>query len=245
MRTRLLWLGLLFTPVALAADVDALAENLAQLRGEVEALSNELTLEKEDLRSRLRAMAAQKADLQVQVRQQELRAEQLDQAVEAEREAREAHIESTSALVDPVRDSIHEVRGVVQEGVPFHTEQRLGELDGLESALDGGEKTPREVASALWSFCEDEKRLARENALDRQVVELDGESMLVDVARLGMVALFFKTDAGEVGQAIKGAGWSWERIEDAEERARVLELFGALEKQIRVGLFELPLEVTR
>ena len=245
---RLAWLGLLIAPAALAADVDELAARLAALRGEVETLSSELSLEKEDLRATLRAMDAQKADLQVQVRQQELRLQQLDQALQTEVEAREAYAESTDGLIEPVRDGIEEVRGAVTDGIPFHQGERLAELDALEKALDGGEQTPREVASKLWSFCEDEKRLTQENALDRQVIGLNGQEMLVDIMRLGMVALYFKTDDGRVGRAVKsGDAWTWVEAATPEDTAAILELHDALSKQIRVGLFELPmqLEVSR
>ncbi|MCB9741419.1 MAG: DUF3450 family protein [Alphaproteobacteria bacterium] len=226
---------------AFALDADQFAERLATLRGEVEALATDLDLRKEELRGRLRALDAQKADLQVRVRQEELRLEQLEQALETEREAREADAVASEALKPSVRTSIATVRASVQGSLPFRKGERLAELDALEAELEDGTKTPREVASRLWGFCEDELRLSRENALDRQVITLDGAETLVDVARLGMVALYFRTDDGRFGRAVsEGEDVRWVYYTDPESQARLDELFDALAKQIRVGYFELP-----
>ncbi|MCB9765529.1 MAG: DUF3450 family protein [Alphaproteobacteria bacterium] len=227
---------------AFAVDLDRFAERLSTLRGDVEALSTELDLTKEDLRGRLRALDAQKADLQVRVRQEELRLEQLEQALEREREVREVDAAASAALAPSVRASVAAVRASVQRSLPFRLSERLAELDKLEVALDDGSMTPREVASRLWSFTEDELRLARENAIDRQVITLDGEETLVDVARLGMVALYFRADDGRVGRAVpQGEGrWAWQAYTSEDDQRRLADLFDALAKQIRVGWFELP-----
>lgn len=235
----LLSLGLV--PVAAAADLDQMAENLAGLRREVEVLSTELGLQKEDLRGRLRAMDAQKADLQVQVRQQELRMEQLDQAVEREKALRAEVVAEGQALTPAVQAGIGEIRTAVAASLPFRLQERLDELDDIEAGLLDQTLTPREAAQRLWSFSEDELRLTRENALDRQVIELDGQEQLVDVARLGMVAIYYRTDDGQVGWAERtDTGWVWQPAPDSAASLQVLELFDALEKQIRVGYFVLP-----
>ncbi|MFT4979727.1 MAG: TolA-binding protein, partial [Myxococcota bacterium] len=72
----LLAASLLCAPAS-AGDIDAQAERLAALRGEVETISAELELDKADLRSRLRAVEAQTVDLEVQIRREELRLERL------------------------------------------------------------------------------------------------------------------------------------------------------------------------
>lgn len=226
---------------ALASDADSLAASLASLRSDVETLATELSLQKEDLRNRLRAMDAEKADLSVRVRQEELRLEQLQQAVDAQVEARAATSEADEALRPVVVQGVATFRTTVEDSLPFRKGERLAELDEIERALASGERTPRESASRLWSFSEDELRLSKENALDRQVIELDGQEVLVDVARLGMVALYWRTDDGRLGKAEKTAsGWAWVEYTDQADIVATAELFDALEKQIRTGFFELP-----
>jgi len=73
------------------------------------------------------------------------------------------------------------------------------------------------------------------------VVRVAGEELLVDVARVGMTMLYFRTKDGRFGRAIKGAqGWSYRLFERPEQREQVALLFDALKKRIRVGFFELP-----
>lgn len=228
-------------PAAYAADLDTMAQTLSEMRRQVEQLSADLTLQKEDLRGRLRALDGEKAELQVQLRQQELRRSQLQQALDTEKEVRSEIVAEGQALTPAVVESISAVRGSVQGSMPFRLQERLDELDKLEGELKAETITPREAAQRLWSFSEDELRLSKENAIDRQVITLDGEEVLVDVARLGMVAMYYKTEAGQVGWAVReGDAWIWQRTDDTAEQQQILELFDALEKQIRVGFFELP-----
>jgi hypothetical protein len=77
--------------------------------------------------------------------------------------------------------------------------------------------------------------------MDRQVIPLDEGEVLVDVARLGMVSMYFRTDDGRIG-AVRGTpgSWRWEVFTDSNDIALAQELFEALDKQVRVGFFELP-----
>ena len=228
-------------PVATAADLDTMAQTLSDLRRQVEQLSADLTLQKEDRRGRLRALDGEKAELQVQLRQQELRRSQLQQALDSEKAVRAEIVAEGQALTPAVVESIAAVRGSVKMSMPFRLQERLDELDKLEGELAAETITPREAAQRLWSFSEDELRLSKENAIDRQVITSDGQEVLEDVARLGMVAMYYKTEAGQVGWAVREAGaWKWKPTTNTAEQQQILELFDALEKQIRVGFFELP-----
>jgi hypothetical protein len=243
MRWSLLALGLTFGIPALAQEVaDTRAAELAKLRREVETMSQELTLANEDLRSQLKAIEAQKVEIEVQIRREELRLAQID----GEAASRKAELEQFNtrgaSLIPAVRDSIAKIRGAVESGLPFHRTERLQELDGIESQLEQGAITPEAATARLWAFTEDELRLARENGLDRQVVTVDGAEVLADVARLGMVALYFRTDGGVVGTAVRGSDgtWSWRALEGRDAQKYVGTLFEKLAHGIRSGTFVLP-----
>ncbi|MFB6373638.1 MAG: DUF3450 family protein, partial [Bradymonadaceae bacterium] len=95
--------------------------------------------------------------------------------------------------------------------------------------------------SRLWQFVEDELRLSRENGMYSQVIELGGEEVLADVARVGMVSLYFKTEDGRVGVAERtDEGWRWQTIRKEKQKRRIEKLFESFKKNIRVGYFELP-----
>ena len=242
----LLALPLLLAGVAWAGGPEDLARSLATLRSEVEALNQELDLDKAELRSRLRGLDEQTLELSGKVRQEELKLSQLQEGLEQQRKAREADALTQAALAPSVGRSILLVRGTVEAGLPFRQAERLAELDKLSRQLQSGEATPQEVASRLWSFTEDELRLSQENGLARQVIVLQGQEQLVELAHLGLAALFFRTEDGRVGRAVRRDGaWTWEELPNDSARQQVQDLFTALSRQVRSGPFTLPLEISR
>lgn len=227
---------------AWAADLSGRAENLARLRAEVEELATEVSLAKEDLRARLRSIDTRIAEAESEIRREEVRLTQLEGDAERTRQLISAQGASADVLGPAVRDGLASMRAVVGTGLPYRTEERLAALDELEAGLDAGTLSAEDAAARLWGLAEDELRLTKENGLDKQVITLDGEELLVRVARLGMVALYFQTEDGRVGKAVRGAdgSWSWLTLSGAEEQAQLYDLFDALDKGIRVGWFELP-----
>ena len=232
----------LSTP-AFAEDVSAYAERLAELRAEVADLQESIELEKEDQRGALRSLDAQKAELEAQVRREELRIRQLRDAV-AEREALIADdLDSASELVPVVKQTLAALRTSVKAGLPYRLNERLTALDELERKLDEGSMRPQRAAAQTWQFVEDELRLTRESAMDRQVVPFEGNDHLAEVARIGMIAMYFRTGEGQVGRAVLRDGqWAYEAFASAADIERVDNVFDALTKQIRQGWFELPVE---
>lgn len=238
-----LLLAALLVPLSAAAqssDIEAQAERLAALRSEVESLSSELELEKEDLRGRLRAVEAQNVDLEVQIRREELRLERLLAEEEKQRTLLD-EAQGPDDLSPVVRAGIAQFRSHVEAGLPFKVEERLKSLSELERKVADQEMSPEQASARLWAFAEDERRLTRENALGRQVIPLGGEDTLVDTARVGMIAMYYRTPEGTYGQAVpSGDGWSWQAITGTVEAEQVATLFDALSQGVRVGTFTLP-----
>lgn len=236
-------LALFATPTAFAEEADDYAARLADLRSEVASLSESIEIEKEDQRGQLRGLDAQKAELQAQIRREELRIRQLREAV-AERESLIADdSESAEALIPIVHKTLTALEGSVRSGLPFRVSERLAAIDDLRVKVDDGSLRPQRAAARTWQFVEDELRLTRENTLDRQIIELEGEEALVEVVRVGMMALYFRTDDGQVGRAVReGEDWRFQTYDAAGDTARVEGIFDALTKQIRSGWFELPME---
>jgi hypothetical protein len=220
---------------------DGHATELARLRREVETMSTDLALRKEDLRTRLKATEAQRLEIDVQIRREELRLTQIESEAAARRAELLAHATTGSAVAGDVRAAIDVIRTEVEEGLPFHRDERLGEIEQISSQLDRGLVTPEAAVARLWAFCEDELRLAKENGVDRQTVALPEGEVLADVARLGMVALYFRSDGGVVGQAVRSdAGWTWEVFDDRDDELAVTALFDKMQHGVRTGAFTLP-----
>ncbi|PKM09840.1 MAG: hypothetical protein CVV15_07675, partial [Gammaproteobacteria bacterium HGW-Gammaproteobacteria-5] len=71
---------------------------------------------------------------------------------------------------------------------------------------------------------------------------LGDERVLAEVAKIGSMALYFRTQDGRVGLAqLSADGWQFVPVSKRDDIARINTLYDALKKQIRQGWFELPL----
>lgn len=234
---------LLFSTSALAKapDYEKLAGEVARLRTEVETLSERIEDEKQETRSRLRALSGQKNSLEAEIQREELRVKQIEQelrrvkeqvrqAGELQREIEPAVLEAAAALERPIA-----------AGLPFKVEQRLEDLRKIPAELREDVIAPGTAVARLWSIVEDELRLLRENGMYTQRITLEGEEVLVDVARVGMAMLFFRTPDERFGYARKTpSGWTYELLDNQLTQEKVEAYFASLERRVRVGFFELP-----
>lgn len=227
-------------PALAQDDARGFAQQLSTLRTEVASLTETLDLEREALRADLRNLELRKAELEARIRQEELRLQELERTVERQREVLDADTLADEHLVPMIEASVDDLVAAVRAGLPYRVEDRVEALESLRDKVREGTLDPRRAVGRLWQAVEDELRLGRENIRDRQALPLPQGQVLVDVARLGMISLFYRTEAGAYGMAVRqGDGWAFEPLGE-EHAVRLDELFDALEKQIRVGYFELP-----
>lgn len=220
---------------------DSLTERLITLRGQVDELQSELSLRREEHKNRMVYLTAQLAEIEASRDREELRVGQLQQDVdEMRQEIGEAGVSSES-LTPFLKNQISALRGQVASGFPFKVKERLAELDELETQLDNGLLTAQRGVNRLWAFLEDEFRITRENAIYSQSIALNGENVLVDVAKIGNVMMYFRTRDLRYGRAVPTPqGWRFQLLDSAGDQEMVAGLFDSLRKQIRQGYFELP-----
>ena len=224
-----------------AEEVDTLGKQLVKLRGQVEELNAELDLLKQEQRTELAGIAAQRADLEAQRNRNDVQIGQLQGTLEENRRKAEAAGADSSALTPVLLDVIARLDRRIAEGLPFRVDERAQALDELRLQIEGAKVDAPRAANRLWAFFEDEIRLTRDNGLYSQTVELDGKARLADVAKLGTVALYFRTDDERYGQVVRDGGdWQWRVLEDGTAVGQIESLFDALQKQIRQGYFTLP-----
>jgi hypothetical protein len=223
------------------ASVDQLVDRVIELRAGVEELDARLQSLRKEHESRMSSLARREGTLESERENQEMRVEKLGKRLtELREQAREAG--AASAELKPVvAEAIDGAREYVALSLPFKRGERLAKLDELDSQLDSGALTPPRVANRLWSFHADEVRLTGESGIYRQPVDVGGEERLVDVARVGMMLLYFRGENGNYGLAEPAAGeWRFRHVDDRDSRAQIDALFDSLRKQIRTGYFRLP-----
>lgn len=234
----------LLIPLTVQADtlrLEQMAERLAELRAEVDRLQQELDQAKADQRHKLEALGAQITQLEVEKRRQELALQELKNEWESLSQKAPATSSTDAGLAESITRGVAALRRYVETSLPFKRSERLQALNDLEAKLTAGTSSPKKLAGELWTLIEDELRLTRENGLYRQTLPLEGESALVEVAKLGMVMLFFKTPDGRYGLARRQeGGWHYEMVSQEGDRQRIAALMESLRKQIRQGYFELP-----
>ncbi len=224
-----------------AQQADSLTERLITLRGEVDELQSELNVRREEHKNRMAFLTAQLSDLQASRDREQLRVGQLEGDLEEMRLEIAAAGVSSESLTPFLKDQITLLRAQVQTGFPFKVQERLSELDELETQLDNGVVTAQRGINRLWAFIEDEFRISRENAIYSQSIALNGENVLVDIAKLGSAMMYFRTRDLDYGRAVETPqGWRFEMLESPGEQEMVARLFDSLRKQIRQGFFELP-----
>lgn len=220
---------------------DALANRLIQMRGQVDELQSELNLKREEHKNRMAYLTAQLTEMEASRDREALRIKQLEKEIEQMRVQVAAAGATSETLAPLVLTNLYAIRDQVQNGFPFKVSERLAELDDLENKLNSGVITAHRAFNRLWAFVEDEIRISRENAIYSQSINLQGENVLVDVAKLGNSMMYFRTRSLEYGRAVEtNNGWRFELLDSSSDQELVARLFDSLRKQIRQGYFQLP-----
>lgn len=240
---RLLAAALVFAPFATPAQEGfaTLADRLIGLRGEVDTLQSELNVRREEHKNRMAYLTAQLADLEASRDREAMRVRQLEEDLEETRLEVAAAGDTSETLAPVVLNHLSLMRRQVASGFPFKVRERQAALDEIATQLESGVINAQRAVNRLWAFIEDEIRISRENAIYTQSIDLNGENVLVDVAKLGSTMMFFRTRDRAYGRAVPtSGGWRFEMLEATQDERQVAELFDSLRKQIRQGYFELP-----
>lgn len=232
-------------PAKAQEDNEQLIQNLIELRGQVEDLQGELQIMKAEHTQSMSYLNTRKTELeanldrkQLQIKQAQSEVVKLQEQIKSLGADSEQMIPDVMALATSIRQGIH-------AGIPFKVIERTSVVEGIERDLQGRKVTSQHAINRLWAFLEDEMRLARENAIYSQTIQLNGESVLVDVAKLGTVLMYFKTRDEVYGQAVRqGQNWQFNVLSETADSEAVAMLFDSLKKQIRQGLFNLPLQIS-
>jgi len=232
----------LSSPVAFSQDAtNTLTSRLIQMRGQVDQLQSDLNLKREEHKNRMAYLTAQLTETEASRDREALRVRQLEEDLEQMKSDVAAAGATSETLTPIILQYLAELREQVRTGFPFKVGERMAELDEIESRLNTDVITAPRAFNRLWAFVEDELRITRENAIYTQSINLNGDNVLVDIAKLGNAMMYFRTRDLSYGRAVETPqGWRFELLDSAGDQELVARLFDSLRKQIRQGYFRLP-----
>ena len=232
---------LLLGTSSLQADNENIVKSIMKLRADVEALYTKIDDNKDIYKAEMKSNTMQSADSEAQINRQEtaLKLAESELAKVAQK------IEETSSKNESIKpmllEAIDTLRTIITKGIPFKTTERLADLATLQKNLIDEVITEEKALLLIWASYDDTIRLTKEIGLFKQEITLEGEPKMAKIAKLGSVMMFFATPDDQVGYVIKkGKNYAYKVVTDKEEILKIVNLFDALQKQIRTGFFSLP-----
>lgn len=241
---RTLILFFFLQPTFANSDVESLrnlSQELVKIRQQIEGLHNQITFGKDSFRDQLRSYSNQKSDLDVKISRADLNIKDLERELKKLSEINAEKFREQTDIKPVLKQAIEAIRGSVEGSVPFKLEQRLQALKDIETRLDTNIISPNKAANQLWAFVEDELILGRSSGIYNDTIDVDGDTHLVKVLRIGKIAMYFQTQDDQYGVMRKVQGeWRQHSITSETQVAQLDKLFDSFTKNIRSGLFSVP-----
>lgn len=224
-----------------AANDDNMIKSIMELRSQVEALYTQIDDNKEAYRAQMKSYALQASDNEAQINRQETSLKLTQQNIEKTEKKLEVLGSATVDLKPVVTDALDALEQEIKAGIPFKVEERIAGLHQIKDDLKNGNISQEKALALTWASYDDALRLTKEIGQFKQEITLDGKATMAKIAKVGSVMMFFATPDDRIGYVKQeGDTYSYIVATDSIERDQIIDLFDALQKQIRTGYFTLP-----
>ena len=231
--------GTLLSPMLMAQD--EMVKSIMELRSDVESLYTQIDDNKEAYRAQMKSYALQISDNEAQINRQETSLKLAQQNIEKAEKKLEVMGSTTIDLKPVVNNALAALEKEIKAGIPFKVEERVSALHQIKSDLDNNNITQEKALALTWASYDDALRLTKEIGQFKQEITLEGKPTMAKIAKIGSVMMFFATPDDRVGYVKQnGDKYSYVVVSDSTERGEIVDLFDALQKQIRTGYFTLP-----
>ena len=239
--TAFVCLTALFSPALGLAEDEEMIKSIMDLRADVEALYTQIDENKEDYKAQMKSLSLQISDTEAQINRLETSIKLKEQDLQ-KIQGKIANKSTDNVELKPMlNDGFAMLEKSIREGLPFKVPERLAAVKKIKSDLKTETITDERALALLWSNYADNIRLTSEIGLFKQKINIDGENVLAQVAKVGTVMLFFSTPDNRVGYVTAdGAGYTYKTVNSEKKREAIVALFDALNKQIRTGYFTIP-----
>ena len=224
---------------------EKLAENLASLREEVEGINSQVKNSKEAYKADLKTLVIKKAELEASLQSLDVEIQQAQQKSNQLKGKIQNAYGKSWELTPLLKEFSEKLYEYIKASIPYKKQKRLQAIEQIRDKVDKKEESPLLSLQSLWQSLDDEVRLSKEIALTKQVIEIDSKTYHSEVLHLGTTMMFFRIDHTKVGRAEKDNGkWKYKLVFDKSSKAEITELFEGIKKQIRTGLYKIPVSIT-
>ncbi len=209
-----------------------LSAQLSALRAEVETLSNKVRQAQEVRNDRLRALEHSHTELQIALTKARSQHKLLTANKKTLLEMQATTSTPSPELITATENLLKLLGEHIDTSLPFKTSERSDALKKIKELFSETPENHLLVLERLWQFIADEDSLNRSFELNTDMITLAGQKYLVEVARIGMALLYFKTQDGRIGWLRPtGATYVAEVFEKQEMGEQVKALFANIRAQ--------------
>ena len=226
---------------SLYADSTNIVNSIMKLRADVEALYTQIDDNKETYKAEMKSTAMQSADSEAQINRQETALKLADNELAKAEEKITTASHKNESIKPLLLSALDSLKETIQTGIPFKVNERIADVEKIKTQLNNGDITEEKALAQTWASYDDNIRLTKEIGLFKQEIEIEGQPVLANIAKLGSVMMYFATPDDKVGFVSKeGEHYQYNVVTDKEEVKKIVALFDDLQKQIRTGFFSLP-----
>ena len=224
-----------------AAESSEMVESIMKLRADVESLYTQIDDNKDAYKSQMKSYALQISDNEAQINRQETALKLTQQNIEKAQKKLEEMGSATVDLKPLINKALDALEKETRAGIPFKVEERVAALTQIKNDMKNGNITQEKALALTWASYDDALRLTKEIGQFKQEITLDGKETMAKIAKVGSLMMFFATPDDRVGYVKQnGNDYNYVVATDSTQREHIVELFDALQKQIRTGYFTLP-----
>lgn len=139
-----------------------------------------------------------------------------------------------------IKKWIYDLKVWVNSSLPYKTSERLLDLEKIEGRFASGDPLEA-LAQDLWFFTEKEMKQTQSNRFEVSKVLLDGKETTAQLAKIGMLQMYFKTSEGVLGRAdYSGGKWTLIQSLDKDESTAIEKVLSKLKSEKGSTYLELP-----
>lgn len=217
---------------------DELARRILDLRSQVESQARELEEVRRKRATSLDPIHQRIAELDQGIRKERLKKIQLEEKLKT------LNVSKASTLSNSEHKDLLEWAQTLEvkigQGIPITLEDRKAKIAQLKIRIENKREHPFTLVSELWQLTEKEMKMAATNEYRTQEIQIEGKTVVAELARMGSIQAIFTLPSGESGYGFRDKGnWNWKLATNSQKES-LERVMGNFRQRKFSGLYELP-----